>query len=77
MNDDLILLISYVDSKLSLHKIVLTVEHGMNDREWINWKYYEEDSIQEIYKNALPLYIKNHVNKIIHVEKIFQAIIKK
>ena len=77
MNDDLTLLISYICKDLALHKVVLVVPHGMNSDEWVDWKYFLKDDIQEIYLNALPLHVKNHIHKIIEVENIFGSYTEK
>ena len=72
MSDDLILLVSYVAKNLSLHKVCLTIPHGMNRDEWSeNWKYYREPQIAKMYKESFPLYIKNHIHAIVAVEEIF------
>ena len=74
MNDNLNLLISYVCKNLELHKIVLRVPHGMNNPGWGNWKYYLQDDIQELVKSATPLYIRNHIYKIVHIEEVFAIV---
>jgi hypothetical protein len=71
MCDDLNLIIAYICSSKELHRIAVRVEHGMNNELSDVFKYYAEPENHDKIKSLLPLYIRNHIDKIVEVTPLF------
>lgn len=71
MNDDLNLIISYICSSKRLHKVAVSIEHGMNNEIGKLFKYYAEPDNLKLIKAFLPIFIANHIDTIVGVEEIF------
>ena len=65
MNDDMLLLISYISIDKSLVKIATTINGGLNRDEFQDLKYYAEPKILQQWKDILPLHVANHIDFIV------------
>lgn len=70
MDDDLYLELNYLCKEQELHKVIVTIEHGMNNELGEKFKYYAEEGSLEVIKQKLPLHISNHIEKIVAMNEL-------
>ncbi len=75
MSDDLILLITFVSTSKTLDKVVLKVEHGLNNKLLKDYEFYRETQIWENFEKLLPLHVNSFIDYVVAVEEIFEATI--
>ena len=73
MNDDLILLITFVSTSQTLDKVVLKIEHGLNNGKLEEYEYFKEEHVWEKYKKLLPTHVVDFISFVVEVEEIFEA----
>ena len=71
MNDDMLLLITYISVDKSLVKIATTIRGGLNREEFQNLKYFAEPEILKQWKDILPLHVANHIDFIVELDRLF------
>jgi hypothetical protein len=70
MNDDLVLLVSYITKQKTLEKLVIHAEHGLNNGLLTDYQYYNEPEVFDNYMKLLPDYLSIHVDYIVGAEEI-------
>lgn len=77
MNDDLSVLITYLDKAHGMKQIAVGIIHGMNIPEIKDFEFYREDDVVKAYMNILPEQISKDIELILKIEEINETILVK
>lgn len=71
MNDDLNILITFLSTDKSIVKVMLHIQHGLNNGMFENWEWFGEPDVYCQYKELLPAHVVSFMDVILEVENIF------
>ena len=72
MNDDLLLLITYISVDKQLVKVALKIEHGLNIEDFKSLKYFAESESLKTFKSILPEHVAMHMDYIVDLDRLFE-----
>lgn len=76
MNDDLNLVVTYLNKAKLQAKIAIKIRHGLNKQEWQDIAYFREINVHNMIVGAMPMHLASSVDVILQVEEINEVFIE-